>query len=154
MVETRIKLQECWISMLRAGWGQQVQFKLLDFIVKFQFFIATFTLTTQWTELALHCWQLVGKTDVYGTAPTAALHILIASPTSARMDFEPQPKLVLIYRPRKDERLSCTASPVQNVQYWWSNCARKTWAELNGRTKPLKPEHRTGELRGSTKNSP
>jgi len=33
----------------------------------------------------------------------AALHniILIASPTSARKDFDPMPKLVLIYRPRK-----------------------------------------------------
>jgi len=28
--------------------------------------------------LALHCWQLIIKTGVYGTAPTAALHILIA----------------------------------------------------------------------------
>jgi len=56
-------------------------------------------------ELALHCWQFVDKTNVYGTAPTAAQHILIASPTSARKDFDPQPKLVLIYRPRK-ERLS------------------------------------------------
>jgi len=70
--------------------------------------IAALTLTTQWPELTLglHCWQLVGKTNVYGTAPTAALHILIANPTSARKDFDPQPKLVLIYRPRKDERLS------------------------------------------------
>jgi len=37
-------------------------------------------------ELALHCWQLVGKNNVYGTAPTAAQHILIASPTSAQKD--------------------------------------------------------------------
>jgi len=51
-------------------------------------------------ELALHCWQLVGKTNVYVTAPTAALHILIASHTSARKDFDPQPKLLLICRPR------------------------------------------------------
>jgi len=58
------------------------------------------------TRDTLHCWQLVGKTNVYGTAPTAALHILIASPESAPKDFDPLPKLVLIYRPRKDERLS------------------------------------------------
>ena len=32
--------------------------------------------------------------------------ILLASPTSARTDFNSQPKLVLIYRPRKGERLS------------------------------------------------
>ena len=32
--------------------------------------------------------------------------ILLASPTSARKDFNPQSKLVLIYRPRKGERLS------------------------------------------------
>jgi len=69
------------------------------------FSVATLTWTIR-PELALHCWQLVGKTNVYGTAPTAALHILIASPTSARRDFDPQPKLVLIYRPRRDERLS------------------------------------------------
>jgi len=31
------------------------------------FSIATLTLTTQWPELALHCWQLVGKTNVHGT---------------------------------------------------------------------------------------
>jgi len=31
------------------------------------FSIATLTLTTQWPELALHCWQLVGKTNVYRT---------------------------------------------------------------------------------------
>ena len=54
----------------------------------------------------LHGWQLAGKTNVYRTAPTAALHILFASPTSARQDFNPQPKLVLIYRPHEDERLS------------------------------------------------
>jgi len=70
------------------------------------FSIATLTLTTQWPEHALHCLQLVGKTNVYGTAPMAALHILIASPTSARKDFDPQLKLVLIYRPQKYERLS------------------------------------------------
>ena len=31
---------------------------------------------------------------------------LLASPTSVRKDFNPQPKLVLMYRPRKGERLS------------------------------------------------
>jgi len=36
------------------------------------FSIATLTLTNQWPELDLHCWQLIGKTNVYGTA-----HILI-----------------------------------------------------------------------------
>jgi len=68
------------------------------------FSIATRTLTTQLP----HCWQLVGlgKINVYGTAPTAAIRVLIASPTSARKDLDPQLKLLLIYRPRKDERLS------------------------------------------------
>jgi len=32
-------------------------------------------------------------------------HILIASPKNARKDFDPQPKLVLINRQQKDERL-------------------------------------------------
>jgi len=34
------------------------------------FSIATLTWTTR-PEFALHCWQLVGKTNVYGTVPTA-----------------------------------------------------------------------------------
>jgi len=66
------------------------------------FSIETLTLTTQWPELALHRWQLVGKNNVYGTAPTAFLHILVASSTSARKDFDLQLKLELIYWPRKD----------------------------------------------------
>jgi hypothetical protein len=37
---------------------------------------------------------------------TAALHMLFASPTSEQQDYNPQPKLVLIYRPHDDERLS------------------------------------------------
>jgi len=32
------------------------------------FSTAILTLTTQWPELALHCLQLIGKTNVYGTA--------------------------------------------------------------------------------------
>jgi len=49
-------------------------------------------------------------------APTAAQHILIASPTSARKDFDPQTKLILIYRPRKDERLSWPARYYSNIK--------------------------------------
>ena len=41
----------------------------------------------------LQSWQLAGKTNVYGTAPTAALHILFASPTSARQDFNLDPEI-------------------------------------------------------------
>jgi len=58
-------------------------------------------LTLQRPELALRCWLLVGKTNVYGTVPTAALRILIFSPTSTRQEFVPQPKLMPIDRPRK-----------------------------------------------------
>jgi len=83
-----------------------------------RFSIATLTFTTHWPELALHCWQLVGKTNVYGTAPTAALHILIASPTSARQDFDPQPQLVLIYRPRTLERPSCNVWFTWPISFW------------------------------------
>ena len=68
--------------------------------------------------------------------------ILLASPTSARKDFNPQPKLVLIYRPRKGERLSwpeqmwvnnlpkvITRQPSDTTGIWtwatrsWNRCA-------------------------------
>jgi len=42
----------------------------MTFHEKFTFFIVTLTSHIQRPELTAHCWQLVGKTNVYGAAPT------------------------------------------------------------------------------------
>jgi len=62
--------------------------------LKFQFFYSDSYIDKSVTRARFTLWQLVGKNNVYGTAPTAALHISIASSTSARKDYDPHPKLV------------------------------------------------------------
>jgi len=78
------------------------------------------TLTPQWPELALHWVIHAGKTlgEIAAQAATLpsvnspnspfAVYVLwcIQAPCSRAKDFNPQPNLVLIYQPRKDERLS------------------------------------------------
>ena len=60
--------------------------------------------------------------------------ILLANPTSARKDFNPQPKLVLIYRPRKGERLSWPEQmwvnnlPKVNTRQPSNTTGIRTWA--------------------------
>jgi len=56
-------------------------------------------LATRNSNLATQNSRLEEKKASCGTVPMAALHILIASPTSAQNDFDSQLKLVLIYQP-------------------------------------------------------
>jgi len=52
----------CWVMSILLNfywWRMLLACNILRF--KVLIFLATLTLTTQWPELALHCWQLVGK---------------------------------------------------------------------------------------------
>jgi len=78
---------------------------LCFYSLKFTFSIVNLTSDSLKTSARFTLLADCNKDDVYGTAPTAALHISIASPTSVLKDLDLQLRLVPIYRHRK-ERLA------------------------------------------------